>query len=126
MGGPGRPPAFLEQLFRPDLVIRHQGEIALTAEQRQAITTAIREAQDRLLPLQWEVEAKGEEVARAFAGARIDLERAMTLAAPVMDLEERIKAEHLRLLIRVKNELTPEQQTKLRALHPEGFGPGRP
>jgi Spy/CpxP family protein refolding chaperone len=123
--GRRRPPAFLAELFRPEVVIRNQGEIALSAEQRKAITSAIRETQDRVLPLQWELEAKSEEVAKAFATPRIDPERGMALAAPVIALEERIKTEHLRLLIRIKNELTPEQQEKLRALQPEGWRPGR-
>ncbi len=124
MGGPRRPPAFLEQLFRPEMVMENQAEIGLTAEQRDTITRAIKEAQERLVPLQWEVEAKSEAAAKAFAGPRVDLDAAMALVAPVMALEEKIKTEHLQLLIQIKNALTPEQQEKLRALRAER-GPGR-
>jgi hypothetical protein len=120
-----RPPAFLAHLFRPELVMKNQAAIGLTDAQRTAITAAIRETQDRLLPMQWELEAQSEQVAKLFATPRIDPDAALAAAAPVMDIEQQIKKEHLRLLIRIKNELTPEQQEKLRALHPEGCGPGR-
>lgn len=120
-GGPPRPPAFLRYLFRPEQVMKHQGEIGISDAQRAAITTAIRETQDRLLPLQWELEAKSEAAATLFAEPHIDADAAVAVAAPVMRLEEQIKTEHLRLLIRIKNALTPEQQDKLRALAPNGW-----
>jgi Spy/CpxP family protein refolding chaperone len=121
MGGPLRPPAFLRHLFRPEQVMKHQAAIGITDAQRAAITAAIRETQDRLLPLQWELESTAEAAAALFAGPRIDPDAALAAAAPVMRLEERIKTEHLRLLIRIKNELTAEQQEKLRALAPNGW-----
>jgi Spy/CpxP family protein refolding chaperone len=121
MGGVRRPPAFLRHLFRPEQVMKHQAAIGITDAQRTTITAAIREAQDRLLPLQWQLEAKSEEAAKLFAEPRIDEAAALAAAAPVMQLEEQIKTEHLRLLIRIKNELTPEQQEKLRALAPNGW-----
>ena len=105
--------------------MRNQAAIGLTDAQRTAITDAIRETQERLMPLQWELDAKSEEATKMFSSPRVDADAAMAAAAPVMEIEQRIKSEHLRLLIRVKNELTPEQQDKLRALHPEGCGPGR-
>jgi Spy/CpxP family protein refolding chaperone len=125
IGGAFRPPAFLSQLFRPELIMRNQAAIGLTPEQRTAITDAIRDTQERLMPLQWELEAKSEEATKVFAAPQVDADAAMAAAAPVMALEERIKTEHLRLLITIKNELTPEQQAKLRELHPEGCGPRR-
>lgn len=122
-GGFGRP-AFLEQLFRPEQVMRHQDAIGLSPEQREAISRAIRESQEKLLALQWQLDAKSEEAGKLFAGARVDLEPAMARAAAVMAVETEIKTEHLRLLIRVKNELTPAQQEKLRQLRPMRHGPG--
>lgn len=117
VGGFGRP-AFLEYVFRPETIMRNQSAIGLSAEQREAITAALRETQQRLLTLQWQREARSEEAAKLFAADRIDLEPAMARAAAVMEVEDEIKREHLRLLVRIKNELTPEQQEKLRQLRP--------
>jgi Spy/CpxP family protein refolding chaperone len=122
VGGFGRP-AFLEHVFRPEQVMRHQEAIGLTAEQREAISGAIRETQQRLLGLRWQLDGRAEEAAKLFAGERIPSEPALALATAVMEVESEIKKEHLRLLIRIKNELTPEQQEKLRALGPKRCAP---
>lgn len=124
VGGMGRP-AFLEHVFRPELVMRHQQAIGLTEEQRDAITQAIHETQKRLLSLQWELEARSEEAAKLFASDRVDADPALARAAAVIEVEGRIKQEHLRLLIRIKNELKPEQQQKLRALRAKRHGDER-
>jgi Spy/CpxP family protein refolding chaperone len=42
------------------------------------------------------------------------------MADKVMSIEQQIKKEHLRMLIRIKNKLNPEQQAKLRQLEPDG------
>jgi len=118
VGGVGRP-AFLDHVFRPALVMRNQQAIGLTAEQRDAIKQAIHETQQRLLDLQWQLDARSEEAAKVFAPDRIDQDSALTHAAAVIVVEDQIKKEHLRLLIRIKNELTPEQQEKLRELRPK-------
>ena len=98
--------------------MRHQQEIGLTDEQREAITQAIHETQQRLLTLQWQLDARSEEAAKLFAADRVDTDPALARAAAVIEVEDQIKQEHLRLLIRIKNTLTPEQQEKLRKLRP--------
>ncbi|MGD9764750.1 MAG: Spy/CpxP family protein refolding chaperone [Candidatus Binatia bacterium] len=121
VGGLGHP-AFLEHLFRPELVMRYQTDIALTPEQRDVINQAIRETQQQLLSLRWQFEEKSEEAAKLFAAEQIDSEAAMAKAIAVMDVEEQVKQAHLRLLIRVKNALTPGQQEQLRQLRPSRGG----
>lgn len=122
--GPGRPrlPAFLRYLFRPELVMRNQEAIGLTAEQRDGISAAMTATQQKLLALRWQIEAKGEAATPLFTGERIDPAPALAAAGEIMALEEQVKREHLGLLITVKNLLTPEQQKKLRELEPEGWG----
>jgi hypothetical protein len=45
----------------------------------------------------------------------------------VLDGEREIKRAHMELAIRIKNKLTPDQQTKLQSMRrPMGPGPGRP
>lgn len=124
MGGFGRP-LFLEHLFRPELVMRHQGKLELTDEQRAAIAAAIKEAQERLAPLQWDLDAKAEAVAKLAERDRVDVDATLAGAAQVIDVEGQVKKEHVRLLLRIKNVLTPEQQAKLRELRPDRCGPER-
>ena len=122
-GPPMRPPAFLEQLFVPALVMAHQHEIELTAAQRDAITKDMSETQKKVLELRWALEEKSEALRKLLAENKIDEKAALARAAEVMDIERQMKQAHLALLIRLKNQLTPEQQQKLAALRPhERFG----
>lgn len=104
------------QLFPPDLVMRHQREIALSDEQRAAIRRDVERAQLDMGRLSWDLAAARERLVAILAGASIDERRALELANAVMELETRVKRTHLTLLIRIKNHLRPEQQNRLREL----------
>ena len=123
--GPGGPPPFLENLFPPSLIMRHQSEIGLTPAQREAITQAMSETEKQLVDLQWQFEAEAEKLAKILAPAKVDEPAALAQAEKVMGIEQRIKKTHLTLLIRIKNQLEAGQQEKLRALRP-ARSPGPP
>jgi Spy/CpxP family protein refolding chaperone len=119
MGGqPGGPPAFLGELFMPGLVMEHQRDIGLTAEQRDAITKEMTATHQKVLELRWGLEEKSDALRKLLAENKIDEKTALARAAEVMDIERQMKQAHLTLLIRLKNQLTPEQQQKLAELRP--------
>ena len=117
------PPAFLKELFLPSLVMEHQRDIGLTPEQRDAITKEMTATHQKVLQLRWGLEEKSEALQKLLAADKIDEKAALARAGEVMDIEREMKQAHLTLLIRLKNQLTPEQQQKLAALRPrEGRG----
>ena len=124
LGGPHMgPPPFLRELFVPALVMQHQKEIQLTDQQREAITREMNAAQQKTLDLRWKLEEKSEALDKLLAEPRVDEKAALAGAGEVLDVERQLKQAHLELLIRIKNQLTPEQQAKLRELRPrERFG----
>lgn len=124
VGGPGRP-LFLEHLYRPEVIMRNQGALALTPEQRAGIATSIKAAQERLSPLQWDLEARSEALGTLLAPDKVDVEKALAAATETIEIEGKIKREHLRLMVEIKNQLTSEQIAKLRTLRPDRFGPER-
>jgi Spy/CpxP family protein refolding chaperone len=125
MMGIGRP-QFLDELYRPEMLMRSQGELGLTAEQRTSITDAIKATQDRLNTLQWDLAAKNETVAKLVAPDHIDVEAALAAASQTIDFEGQIKKEHLKLLLQIKNLLTPAQIAKLRAQRQDRCRDDRP
>jgi len=105
--------------------MRYQEEIALTNEQRDAITQAMAEAQKQLVDLQWQSEAATKKLTDELSGTSIDEAVVLAQADRVLTLEQQMKKTHLGLLIRIKKILTPSQQTKLRELRakePERHG----
>ena len=118
MGGP----SFLEKVFPPSVIMRHQTDLGLTDAQRETITKQMEEAQKSLVALQWEVERESEKLGKLLEPGHIDEAAALHQADQVMSAEERLKKAHLTLLVRIKNVLTPAQQEKLRQLRPEPHG----
>lgn len=113
-------------LFEPELIMKHRRAIALTDEQRDAISRLIRDLQGQVVSLQWELQEQVEALSTELARPRVDLDRARDRLERVMVTERRIKEGHLTLLIRIKNLLTPQQQaalTRLRAEPSSGEGP---
>jgi Spy/CpxP family protein refolding chaperone len=119
--GPGGP-SFLDNVFPPGLIMRHQGEIGLTDAQREAITKQMEETEKALVTLQWDVERDSEKLGKLLAAGRVDEAAALRQAEQVMGAEQRLKKAHLTLLIRIKNDLTAAQQEKLHQLRPERHG----
>jgi len=123
LGGPHmRPPAFLQQLYVPALVMAHQHEIDLTPAQRDAISRDMSETQKKVLELRWSLDEKSEELEKLLAADKIDENAALARAAAVLDVEREIKQTHLGLLIRIKNLLTAAQRAKLKELRPREQG----
>jgi Spy/CpxP family protein refolding chaperone len=118
-GGPGGrpgPPAFLEHVFPPSLIMGNQEAIGLTDAQRKAIIEAMGESEKQLLELRWKLEAESEKLGKLLDAAQVDESAALAQADRVMELEGQLKRAHLALLLRIKNQLTPAQQEKLKGL----------
>jgi Spy/CpxP family protein refolding chaperone len=122
------PPAFMRQLFPPELVMQHRHEIGLEAAQQEAITKAIQATQAEVLEIQWEVEDEQRKLEDLIAAAEVDEEAALEQAQRLMGMEQKVKLSHLGLLIRIRNQLTQSQRRQLEELRPEDtrpYGRGR-
>jgi Spy/CpxP family protein refolding chaperone len=122
----GGGPVFLEQLFPPELVMRSQSELALTSTQQATMTQIMAETQAKLVELQWKLEAAMQTLTKILEKDTVDETAALSQWDQLSGFEQQIKKEHVRLLIRIKNQLTPSQQEKLRALRFSRPGPPPP
>lgn len=104
------------QLFPPELVMAHHQHIGLTEAQRRTITGAITALQSKVVEIQWEMTSEQSALAELLSRPSVDEAAALARADHLMELERRVKHEHLATLIRIKNTLRPEQQARLRAL----------
>lgn len=124
--GGGHGPGFVERMFPPGLVMRHQQEIALTDAQRDAIKQIMADTERTLVDNRWALEGEVEKLTRLLDADTVDEKAALAQADRVMQAEQALKKSHLTLLIRIKNALTPAQREKLQALRgrdPGGAGP---
>jgi uncharacterized membrane protein len=124
-GGRPAPPAFLALVFPPRLVMENQLKIGLRPAQEEAIKQAINQTQQRLVDLQWKLEAETEALTTLLAADHVDEAAVVEKLEQVTATEQQVKKENFTLLVRIKNQLDPEQQAKLRELRPASrrFGP---
>jgi Spy/CpxP family protein refolding chaperone len=80
----------------------------------------IEQVQGRVVRLQWELLDEVQQLTEIMSATRVDLDRALDQLDNVLDTEKEIKQAHLEMLVRIKNLLTPQQQTALERLRPAG------
>lgn len=112
---PGEDP-IARNLFPPELVMKHGGEIGLDERQRASIKEAIQRAQSRFLDAQWDLQGESEKMVRLLQAKPVDEAAVLAQADKVMGLEREVKKTQLSLLIRIKNLLTDSQQARLKEL----------
>jgi Spy/CpxP family protein refolding chaperone len=134
---PGDPLA--DSMFPPELIMQHARELNLTPEQKTFMRNEIQKTTTRFNDLQWQLQDAMEALHETMKGNQVDEQQAMTQLSKVLDAERDIKMLHMGMAIRIKNQLTPEQQTKLQTMrntmapHPGGrrgergpYGPDGP
>ena len=110
------PDPIAQNLFPPELVMQHRLELGLSDEQRAAIKDEAIKASTRFNELQWQMQDEMETMATLMRGPSIDEQKALAQLDKVLNIEREVKRTQLGLSIRIKNKLTPEQQTKLKGL----------
>ncbi|PYP01196.1 MAG: hypothetical protein DMD61_01960 [Gemmatimonadetes bacterium] len=102
-------------LFPPELVMQHQQDIALRAEQRATITKAIQDFQTKVVDLQWRMQEQTHRLAALLDRPAVDQAAALAQVDELLSIEREVKRAHITLLIQIKNALSAEQQAKLAA-----------
>ena len=114
---PGSPP-FMNEVFLPKLVMEHQQDLGLRPDQIEAIKSAMADTQQKLLDLQWRLDAETEALTKLVAADRVDEAAVVATLDRVTAIERDVKRVNFALLVTIKNRLDPEQQVKLRAYRP--------
>lgn len=111
-------------MFPPDMIMGHARELGLTDEQKAFMRGEIQKTTTRFLELQWQLQDAMEALHQTMKSNSVDEQQALSQLERVLDTERQIKRLHFSLGIRLKNQLTPEQQGKLRGMRmgpsPEG------
>ena len=128
---PGDPLA--DSIFPPDMIMQHQRELALTEDQKTFMRGEIQRTTTRFNELQWQLQDQMEALHETVKGNSINEQLALSQLDKVLESEREIKRLHMEMAIRIKNKLTPDQQTKLQSFRQNrpprdagpGMGPGR-
>lgn len=115
-GAPAAPDPLIDLLFPPELIMQHQQAIGLSPEQRSFMKDEIRRSQVRFTELQWQLQDQMEALVNLVKAERPAEAPVVAQLDKVLNAEREVKRAQFALLIRLKNNLTPDQQAKLRDL----------
>lgn len=101
-------------LFPPELIMQNQGALSLSDQQRNAMLAEIQRTQTQVAGIQWRLQANVERLGAIMRQPKIDENQALAQLDSVLTLEREMKRTQITLLVRLKNQLTPEQQAVLR------------
>ena len=104
-------------LYLPDLIMQHQAELNLSTNQEAAIKAELQKSQARLMDLQWQLQTEAKKLSDLTQPDHVDEAATQAQLDKVLTLENEVKKAHLTTLIHIKNQLTAEQQAKLREMH---------
>ena len=102
------------RLLPIELVMSHRQEIGLTRDQNKAIGKMVVAVQKSVAEKQWELQSGYFELIELLDAPVIDEERAVAVAHSTVGIENDIKTEQIRLLIKVRNLLDQKQIDILR------------
>ena len=105
-----------DAMFPPEMIMQHQRELALTDEQKQFMRSEIQRTTTRFNELQWQLQDAVEALSEIMKSSSVNEQQALAQLDKVLDTEREIKHLHIGMAIRLKNNLTPEQQIRLRAM----------
>jgi Spy/CpxP family protein refolding chaperone len=113
---PPGPDPFGQNLFPPEMVMQHRQALGLTDEQKNGIREELLKASTRFTELQWQMQDEMETMVGLTKGPAVDEQRVLSQLDKILTIEREVKRTQLSLSIRIKNKLTPEQQTRLQEL----------
>ena len=125
---PPNPDPLAHLMFPPDMIMAHAHQLNLTDEQKTFMRTEIRKTTATFQDLQWKLQDQMELLQETMKSPSVNEQQALAQLDKVLDIERDIKRLHIGLAVRLKNQLTPEQQDQLHKMrmdhHPEM--PGAP
>ena len=108
-----------DSLFPPDLVLSNQKAIGLEDAQRNFVRSEVLKAQTRFTELQFQLQDGMEILVGLLKQTPADEAQVLAQLEKVLNTEREVKRTQIALMVRIKNKLTPEQQTRLRQLRAE-------
>jgi Spy/CpxP family protein refolding chaperone len=112
-----QPPAqdpIAENLFPPDQVLANQKAIGLDDAQRNYVRAEVLKAQTRFTELQFQLQDAMESLVTLLKQNPVEEAQVMAQLDKVLNAEREVKRTQIALMVRIKNKLTPEQQSRLR------------
>lgn len=107
---------FGRYFYEPELLAHLRDQLELTSDQTAELQVEVQTAQERIAFLQEKVRQETERLVPLANLARVDETAILDQAGKILDVEQEVKHVQLKLLVRLKNLLTLDQQARLKGI----------
>lgn len=108
--------AFQNELFAAETVLKYRSELELSEAQVKKIKKIYNDNISVFNSTKWDLDAIQVDLNKLISENKVDEKAALSKMDEITKLEQKLKSQRLKMLIKIKNELTEEQQTKLKKL----------
>ena len=104
------------KLFGPELVLKHQSKLKLTAKQRDAIGAELKRVQAQAAESDWQLLSEASQLQELIDQYPVDGKAVLAGVDRVFEAENRKKKLYMEMLVNIKNTLTAEQVAYLKSV----------
>jgi Spy/CpxP family protein refolding chaperone len=123
MPNPPNPDPLGDVMFPPDFILGHARQLGLTDEQKSYMRGEVQKTMASFTELQWKLQDETETLHETLKNTSVNEQQALAQLNKVLDIEREIKRLHIGLGVRLKNRLTPEQQSQLQKMRMRPMAP---
>ncbi len=107
---------FQTKLFSAEAILKYRSELELSDVQVKSIKKIYNDNISVFNSIKWDLDAAQVELDKLIAKSKVDEKEALEKMNEITNLEQKLKIQRLKMLVKIKNELTEEQQKKLKKL----------
>ncbi|MFI5379269.1 MAG: Spy/CpxP family protein refolding chaperone [Tepidisphaerales bacterium] len=105
-----------DNLIPPELLMKHQEELGLTAEQKQFMVEQVQQAQATLQELQPQMKKETEALAALLKADPADEQKVLDQLDKLLDVERQVRRTQMTLSLSIRSKLTAEQLAKAKEI----------
>lgn len=107
---------FQTALFPAETILKHRSELELSEAQIALMKKIYNENIEAFNTAKWDLDAAQVDLNKLVEKSKVDEQAALDKMDEIAALEQKLKKKRLKMLIKLKNELSVSQQTKLKML----------
>lgn len=111
---------FAGAFFPPEVIVQMHSQIGMTQQQLEAFQARVTKNQQQSEELRKKLESESSVLATLVKSERLEESAVLAQLDKVLDAERELKHLHIRLMVAIKNLLTPEQQARLHEITKDG------
>lgn len=106
--------SFQSELFAAETVLKYRSDLDLTDNQVRIIKKIYNDNITNFNTTKWDLDALQVELNKLISESKVDEKAALLKMEEISILEQKLKNQRLKMLVKIKNELTESQQTMLK------------